>query len=108
MKKPTPWDKLLEELSDPVTVHIVDVPALVALMSDERAKHYRTYARNAVAMCINKYMDDPNLTPSQMDFYRGAAYAYRSMMNLKANLEWQEGTKSTQPNRPKPSGGAGY
>ena len=108
MKKQPTWDKLLDELADAATVHLVDTPALLSLMNDDRAKHYRTYARNAVAMCINKFMDDPNLTESQKDFYRGAAYAYRSMMNLKANLEWQEGTKTAQMKKPESVGNAGY
>ncbi len=111
MKKPavkSDWESLLEELSDPETKNQVDVPTLLVWLEDERAKQYRTYTRNALAYCISKFMDNPELPQNQQDFYRGAALAYRSLMNLKTTLKLQGTVQEDTKKKSTSVGSAGY
>jgi hypothetical protein len=112
MKKPVPkiseWNSLLAELADPETKNQVDVPTLLAWLEDERAKAYRTYTRNALAYCVSKFMDVPDLPQNQQDFYRGAAMAYRSLMNLKTTLKLQSSGQEATKKQATTVGSAGY
>ncbi len=111
MKKPaktTEWNDLLEELTDPETRNQVDVPVLLAWLEDDRAKQYRTYTRNALAYCVSKFMDSPDLPQNQQDFYRGAALAYRSLMNLKTTLKLQGTVQEDTKKKSTSVGSAGY
>jgi len=106
--KKAEWEDFLEELFNPETKHQVDIPVLLSWLEDERAKQYQTYTRNAVAFCINKFMDEPGMTEQQKDFYRGVAMAYKTLMNLKATLERQVGTQETTKKQSQTVGSAGY
>lgn len=110
MKKAVPpvWSDLLNEISDPKTDQKVDIASLLSMLIDDRAKHYQTYTRNALAYCITQFMDKPGLTEKEQDFYRGAAMAYRSMMNLRVTLEKQVGGQEVVKKKAENVGDAGY
>ena len=108
MKKSTDWTELLREIDDPKNQVGVNTEAIINLLSKPEAKHFNLYLLKALSFTIGRFMENPNQTEKEQDYYRGCAAAYRHIMALRSILEKQVGEREKQITKAKSVGDAGY